>query len=75
MSDHHDVVSLTPEQAAQYLGVSKAALRQWRSQYVGPRYFKAGTKLVRYLRRDLDAWVELRMSAPRIFAEQTQMTA
>jgi len=30
----------------------------------GPRHFKAGEKLVRYRRADLDAWIEARLSAP-----------
>lgn len=76
MSDHHDLVSLTSEQAAEYLGVSKAALQLWRSQDVGPRYFKAGEKLVRYRACDLEMWIEARLS-PGVSAEQvkTQLTA
>jgi predicted DNA-binding transcriptional regulator AlpA len=53
---------LTPQQAARYVGVSEAALRLWRSRGVGPRHFKAGEKLIRYRRCDLDAWIESRLS-------------
>jgi excisionase family DNA binding protein len=56
--------TLTPIQAAKYIGLSEAALRLWRSQGRGPRHFKAGEKLVRYRRADLDAWIEARLSAP-----------
>lgn len=56
--------TLTPIQAAKYIGISEAALRLWRSQGIGPRHFKAGEKLVRYRRADLDAWIEARLSAP-----------
>jgi excisionase family DNA binding protein len=56
--------SLTSQQAARYLGISEAALRLWRSEDKGPRYFKAGEKLVRYRRADLDAWIEARLCAP-----------
>jgi predicted DNA-binding transcriptional regulator AlpA len=56
--------TLTPIQAAKYVGISEAALRLWRSEGKGPRHFKAGEKLVRYRRVDLDAWIEARLSAP-----------
>ena len=56
--------TLTPMQAAKYIGISEAALRLWRSEGRGPRYFRAGEKLVRYRRADLDSWIEARLSAP-----------
>lgn len=56
--------TLTPRQAARYIGISEAALRLWRSEGKGPRHFKAGEKLVRYRRSDLDAWIEARLSQP-----------
>jgi predicted DNA-binding transcriptional regulator AlpA len=56
--------TLSPLKAAKYLGISEAALRLWRSEGRGPRHFRAGEKLVRYRRVDLDAWIEARLSAP-----------
>lgn len=56
--------TLTSIQAAKYVGISEGALRLWRAEGTGPRYFKAGEKLVRYRRADLDAWIEARLSAP-----------
>ena len=56
--------TLTPRQAARYLGISEGALRMWRSEGKGPRHFRAGEKLVRYRRVDLDSWIEARLSAP-----------
>jgi predicted DNA-binding transcriptional regulator AlpA len=56
--------TFTPRQAAQYIGVSDAALRLWRSVGKGPRFFRAGEKLVRYRRADLDSWIEARLSEP-----------
>jgi predicted DNA-binding transcriptional regulator AlpA len=72
--------SLTPRQAAHYLGISEAALRLWRSRCEGPRFFKAGHKLIRYRRTDLDSWIESRLSEPGtspVKAKQvsTQITA
>ena len=53
--------TLTPIKAGRYLGVSEASLRLWRSEGRGPRWFRAGQKLVRYRKTDLDAWVESRL--------------
>lgn len=61
--------ALTPREAAKYLRVSEAALRLWRSRGEGPLYFRAGPKLVRYRRIDLDLWIEERLSG------ETQGTA
>jgi predicted DNA-binding transcriptional regulator AlpA len=57
---------LTEAKAARYLGISGAALRLWRSEGKGPRHFRAGEKLVRYRRADLDAWIEERLSVPAV---------
>jgi|HubBroStandDraft_2_1064218.scaffolds.fasta_scaffold857386_2 predicted DNA-binding transcriptional regulator AlpA len=59
----HEQTSLTPVQAAKYLGVSEGVLRLWRSKGEGPRHFKAGEKLIRYRRIDLDSWIEAHLSA------------
>lgn len=56
--------TLSPKQAAKYVGISEAALRLWRAEGKGPRFFRAGEKLVRYRRADLDSWIEARLSAP-----------
>jgi len=49
-------------QAAKYLGLSESTLRLWRTNRTGPTYFKAGARLVRYRRSDLDRWIEARLS-------------
>lgn len=54
---------LTPLKAAKYLGISEATLRLWRAQGQGPRFFRAG-KLIRFRIRDLNEWIEQRLSAP-----------
>jgi hypothetical protein len=56
--------TFTPRQAAHYLGVIDAALRLWRSEGKGPRFFRAGEKLIRYRGADLDSWIEARLSEP-----------
>jgi predicted DNA-binding transcriptional regulator AlpA len=53
--------TFTPRQAAKYIGISEASLRLWRSEGRGPRYFKAGVKLIRYRRIDLDHWIQSRL--------------
>ena len=59
-------VTFNSKQASRYLGVSEAVLRLWRADGKGPRYFKAGEKLVRYRRADLDSWIEARLSVPSV---------
>jgi len=59
MTDNQN--TLTPIQAGKYLGISEAALRLWRSEGKGPRFFRAGEKLVRYRKTDLDGWIEARL--------------
>ncbi len=51
-----------PPKAARYIGVSDGVLRLWRSQGKGPRFYRAGEKLIRYRRSDLDTWIESRLS-------------
>lgn len=63
--------ALTPQQAGRYLGVSDATLRLWRSQSKGPRYFKAGEKLIRYRRTDLDKWIEAPLTGPAVLDART----
>lgn len=62
--------TFTPKKAASYLGISEAALRLWRSRDEGPRYFRAGDKLVRYRRVDLDSWIEARLVTPAALEER-----
>jgi excisionase family DNA binding protein len=64
--------TLTPKKAASYLGISEAALRLWRSEGRGPRFFRAGEKLIRYRRADLDSWIEARLSEPTRALKETQ---
>jgi predicted DNA-binding transcriptional regulator AlpA len=42
---------------ARRVSVSTAVLRKWRREGNGPRFLKLG-RLVRYLVRDVDAWLE-----------------
>lgn len=64
--------TLNEREAGKYLGISAAVLRLWRSEGKAPRYFRAGEKLVRYRRADLDAWIEERLSAPATVVGQHQ---
>ncbi len=55
-----DERALKPRHAAELIGCSEAALRAWKRQGRGPRYFTAG-KLVRYRREDVEAWITERL--------------
>jgi hypothetical protein len=47
----------TEQKIADYLDVTLACLRDWRSRKVGPPYLKLG-RLVRYKRSDVLLWLE-----------------
>jgi hypothetical protein len=48
---------MTPAQAAQFLGVSEDYLRDHRKRRSGPPYSQPASKIVRYARTDLIAWL------------------
>jgi excisionase family DNA binding protein len=59
-----DQYPLTPKIAAKYIGVGVSTLRWWRAEGRGPRWFRAGQKLIRYRRCDLDQWIAANLNAP-----------
>lgn len=50
---------MTPQQAADYLGVAKHTLARWRVEGGGPPFLKLGGP-VRYDVSDLDTWIDAR---------------
>ncbi len=61
-TDYSDV--LPQAQASKYLGIAENTLRGWRREGIGPTYFRAGEKLIRYRRVDLDQWIAARLTEP-----------
>jgi hypothetical protein len=57
--------TLTGAEAARYIGMSDSWLRQSRmnGRTYGPVWILCGPKAIRYLRADLDRWLEGRRSA------------
>ncbi|MCR9219112.1 MAG: helix-turn-helix domain-containing protein [Alphaproteobacteria bacterium] len=52
---------LIPErEAADFLGYTVRALQNWRVRGGGPRFVKVSSRSIRYRRRDLIAWVDLK---------------
>ena len=49
---------LNSEQAAEYLGISAATLKNWRKRGDGPPFIKVNARVIRYLRCDLDVWMD-----------------
>ncbi|MDE2154852.1 MAG: helix-turn-helix domain-containing protein [Xanthomonadaceae bacterium] len=49
---------LTEQEAAATLNCAIRTLRNWRALRKGPRFHKIGTRLVRYRRADLMAFIE-----------------
>lgn len=48
---------LTERQAAEYINASPRSMQTWRRQGHGPRFCRLGSRMIRYRRSDLDAWV------------------
>ena len=61
-----DKKTLTSIEAAEYIGMSEAWLRQSRmaGKTDAPPFLKIGNKTVRYLIADLDGWLEARRKVP-----------
>lgn len=49
--------TLTVLAASRYLGLSPSTLAKWRMKGCGPRYVKAGARVL-YEKHDLDAWLQ-----------------
>lgn len=51
---------LTPDDAAEKLGVKVATIAQWRKNKIGPNYVKlgAGNAGVRYRESDIETWLD-----------------
>lgn len=52
---------LTPEEVAEFTGLSVETLAQWRSQGRGVPYVKISRNCVRYRQCDLDGWLAERI--------------
>lgn len=55
----------TPAQAAEFLGVSKDTLRNWRHQRRGPPFYAISRNLIVYAEADLVQWLHNRRVRPR----------
>jgi len=51
---------LSPKEAAKYLGLGFSTLGKWRLYGGGPRFAKAGNRVI-YMRSELDAWISRRV--------------
>jgi predicted DNA-binding transcriptional regulator AlpA len=52
---------LTPEEAAELLGLTTSSLKSLRFTGKGPEYLKLTAKAVRYTNAGLEAWVEAKV--------------
>jgi Helix-turn-helix domain len=55
---------LPDDEAAEFLGLAPATLRQWRYQKRGPAYYKVG-RFAYYRVRDLKGWREKQRREPK----------
>ena len=58
------LASLDDRAAAKYLGVARITLQLWRKQSKGPKWFRAGPKLVRYRMSDLNSYIDQQVGKP-----------
>ncbi len=49
---------LTTKEVADRLGVHVQTVKNWRKQGTGPPFFKIGPRLIRYLKTEVDSWLE-----------------
>ena len=52
---------LTEKQAATYLNLSQRTLQGWRTRGGSPRFCRVSATCIRYMKSDLDAWIEARL--------------
>ena len=69
MGDQSIEPLLNERDVAQWIRVSVATLRYWRSEGKGPRYRKVG-QLVRYAPSDVNDWLKSRPSGGEGFREE-----
>jgi len=48
---------LTEQETAAYLKLQINTLRKWRREGGGPRYIRCGGRLIRYIKADIDDWL------------------
>lgn len=65
---------LNSTQAAAFTGVCARTLRSYRLQGTGPVYVRLPSGAIRYLRRDLLAWLEWLRVVPECTADTTVTT-
>lgn len=53
----HPPAVMTPAQAAEMIGVTTETLFRWRKDRVGPPYSQPTSRIVRYVRDDVLAWM------------------
>lgn len=55
---------LSESQVAERTGMSRASIKRWRRQGIGPRWIRVGPKRVLYPTDALDAWLSAQERAP-----------
>ena len=59
----HLSVLMTPQEVSQWTGLSIGALAQLRYKGRGPQFVKLTPKTVRYVREQVQAWIDSQMQA------------
>ena len=60
------------DDAAEYLGVTKRTLQQWRFNGKGPLFVRISRRCIRYRRGDLVTWLEKRLASSTCFVTEAE---
>jgi hypothetical protein len=55
---------LTDVEAAAFLGVKPQTMRTWRHKNIGPRFIRVSRNVIRYMAKDLEAFMADRIVEP-----------
>lgn len=65
----------SPDQTADYTGLTKPTLQRHRTEGTGPRFIKIGKRRVAYRLSDIQAWLDARVAASTSDARERGLAA
>lgn len=65
----------TPDQAANYTGLTKPTLQRHRTNGTGPNFIKLGKRRIAYRLSDIKAWLDTRVAASTADARERGLLA
>jgi excisionase family DNA binding protein len=59
----NETEQMDTHEAAKYLAVSVPTLKRWRQRNEGPPFLRVGPRAIRYVKEDIDSWLDTRRTA------------